>query len=455
MHMRTELKNKKQYFIGSAQIMLVASILLIFMQCNQCKEVDSDLSIEWETRIGEVPVELWGVNDYEVTDLISVKDSLYKARMQAIKPSLVRVHFAYIADEFTDSIARTWDEELIVDCFKHAAEAFGDAKIMLNPIAKWPEWLCDKNLVLNQQQENELVQLFVDFLKIIKRNNIRVDYWEILNERENLYYKAGKLPQLWSLFNRIVREFRKIEADIVIGGPGLTYPKEPHFSMFLDSCIHNIDFVSWHNYASPNPTTSNTFILNNAVSTIDSFANYVIEQAKLRNAKHEMQYFLTELNIQWTWSPIEERHANHIGALYMALVVEELAKYPINGVAMWHFKGNSYGIIDKDNHMRTPAYLYQWGNEFIWGDRFQSSLSSNVVENDLKIMAVKNSSGKSVLVINRSKANQYQINLNAIGFNSNALVQLIDEQNQTPLTITGHVITVPKHALLFISEALK
>jgi xylan 1,4-beta-xylosidase len=437
---------------------LIISLLTIGVSCSENTKDNGDVVVDWHDTVGYFPKALWGVNDYEITYAQRVKDPAYIRAMQRLDPALVRIHYGYIADQFTDSSTRSWNEDMIVECFNHAYKAYGDAKIMLNPIAKWPDWLGDKNEVLTPEGEDELVNLFKEFLRITQRNNIRIDYWEILNERENLYHENNQLDKLWSLFNRIVSEMQEIDPDIVIGGPALTYPQEPHFSTFLNNCREDVDFITWHNYASPNPSTETSYILNEAVHVIDSFANKVVDEVQNKDNHHIDEFYLTEFNIQWTWEPFEKRHANHIGALYMALVANELSKYPISGITMWHFKGNAYGLIDKENHFRPAAYLYEWGNNFIYGEKVAINYTDTLVKNDVEVIATVNNHGRAVLLINRSPETTYEVKPNDLGFDlkNHAMVALMDEHHQIPDTVclTGNdqIIDIPPHAIVLVKD---
>ncbi len=427
-----------------------------------CKNQDfkGDVHINWQEPVGSLPQALWGVNDYEITYPERVSDTGFQQLMREVAPGLIRIHYGYIADKFTDSLTRTWDEDLVVRCFTEAGKAYGDAKIMVNPIAKWPDWLADKNDPLSHSQEEELINLFTDFLRITKNHDIKVDYWEILNERENLYHENGQLPQLWNLFNRIVSEMQAIDPEIIIGGPAITYPKEPHFSSFLDSCGENIDFISWHNYASPNPSTPTEFILNDAVTTIDSFANYVLSTVEKKNLPNITEFFLTEFNIQWTWEPFETRHANHIGAIYMGSIVDKLSKYPMSGVTMWHFKGHSYGIIGNNNEMRPAGYLYEWGNRALHGERYNVYFKEDSIRKYLNVIPVENEETRSVLIMNTSGDKLFNFVLNDLSFKNAEEVKIvcIDKSRQSPDTVKisspYQDIVIPPHSLMFINATL-
>jgi xylan 1,4-beta-xylosidase len=426
--------------------------------CTQKSNFMGDVQVKWNAPVGKIPQSIWGVNDYEITDYKRVSDQGFQDLMQEVAPGLIRIHYGYIADEFTDSVSRTWNEELVLKCFQEAQKAYGNAKIMMNPVAKWPDWLADKNDPLTKSQEEELIGLFTDFLKITKEHNIRVDYWEILNERENLYYKNDQLPRLWTLFNKIVSEMRSIDPDLVIGGPAFVYPKEPLFSSFLDACGRNIDFISWHNYASPDPSTPNEFILNDAVANIDSFANYVLERVDEKELDNIKEFFLTEFNIQWTWSPFETRHADHIGALYMGLVVNELSEYPLSGVTMWHFKGHSYGMIGKHNEIRPVGYLYDWGNQSLYGDRYNARYKNDTIKEYLKVMPVLKGGEKSVLFLNRSADKAPHIVLSDLSLEDEESIKILcmDKNNQVPDTIRGFSsdskIEIPPHSVMYINS---
>ena len=72
--------------------------------------------------------------------------------------------------------------------------------------------------------------------------------------------------------------------------------------------------------------------------------------------------------MQWTWRPYERRHANSVGAAFHVTLVPALARAGVDGAAVWHAKGNAYGLIDGDGRVRATGQLFLWANRYAHGE---------------------------------------------------------------------------------------
>lgn len=392
-----------------------AFIGLLMLLCSfKLTNPNNDIvaQIDWDDKKCEITKNHWSVNDYETITPSLISDTGLWSFSQRLKPKIVRIHQASMADSLTSSLTRTWNKDKIRICFEQAAKAFPDAHFLLNPVCNWPEWMHVGGLILNKPQEEEIIRLYRDFALLITELKIPVYAIEIFNERDQVYDNLGKLPQLWNLFNRIHNAILQVNSSIHIAGPALTWPKKYWVESFLDSCGHNTDIFTWHCYVSGNPATTNKEIVK-GVNKIDSFANYT--QTAIFNRKlSNLRNCISEYNIQWVWEPLEIRHGNSVGAVFQSLMVTKLAQESLDAIMVWHLKGLSYGLINADNTVRTTGYLYLWGNEFLYGNMVETKTS----DVRLTLVAVIRPDGtRSILLINKSDDRlTYDLVMNHTGF---------------------------------------
>jgi xylan 1,4-beta-xylosidase len=354
------------------------------------------VSVDWNTTVSNVDPKLWGVNDEQITNPTSTANAGFNQYLTQLNPELIRVHHAGLADDWTDPTTKTWDVAKIKAGFENAT-GYADAKIMLN-VPWWPSWMGSSNTPLPAAQEEAFINLFAD-LVIIMRDSVKRDvaYWEITNEREDTYARVGQLPVLWNLVNRIADRIRVLNPDAKLGGPALTWANPAWTESFLDICGPNLDFVSWHNYASGTPTTTNDRLFFTLLDQIDGNTKYMLSAIEKRGLN--LETYLTEYNVQWTWTPFEIRHANHVGAVFQACYLRRAALRNLNGVTVWHLKGNAYGLIDGSNAQRATGSLYRWGTQYLHGRMAASTVADSTVE----VFPVRMPDGKrSMLLMNKT-----------------------------------------------------
>lgn len=351
-------------------------------------------SVNWNRVVGQMKPAMWGINDYEVTNPQTAADPKFQQLLGEFQTPLIRIHHGSFATSWTNADTKTWDVEKIRAGLK-SSTGFGKAKLMMN-ISHWPGWL-SKNEILTPQEEDQFAALMGELARVMRDEIKRpVDYWELTNEFDTTYERNNQLPALWRLFNKCVAAVRKVEPKAKIGGPALTWPKPLWLDGFFQNCGQNIDFVTWHNYASGDIYDSNEMVFSKA-PVIAGMAQDVLNAAKKYVPNRKLEFFLTELNIKWVWDPIERRHGNNIGALFLASTLHQLAKTNIDGVTMWHAKGGSYGLIDGDNTMRSTGHLYRWSKSL--PGRVMEAKSGNEL---LEIIPIQRGQNKSLLLLNKA-----------------------------------------------------
>lgn len=355
-----------------------------------------NLEIDWDKEAYVLTKQHWSVNDYEILHPNKVAQTGLSDYTQKISPAIIRIHQAQIADKWSDDILHTWNYERIAASFNAAHETYGDAVVLLNPICRWPKWLTTKE-GLTEEQADKLVKMCHDLAVFIKQYpEWNIGYWEILNEGEQYWEDNDILTQYWNLFNRIAITVKEVLPEIKVGGPALTWPKPTWLLSFLDCCGKNIDFISWHNYGSGNPEVLTSQILSESISAMAKHAAYVRQECTKRGL--DVEYFLTEYNVQWVWTPFDIRHANNEGAVFQASVINHLAPLT-DAICVWHLKGHSYGLIDDNNAIRATGQLYLWGNKYLTGSVKKYTSNNQQIE---AIPIVNDNGSKAILLINKS-----------------------------------------------------
>ena len=270
-------------------------------------------------------------------------------------------------------------------------------------LSDWPKWFSESK-VIDPSKLDQAASIVTELVETAAATGVRVDGWELLNEADNAYKKADRLPELWNLFNAIADAAREADPTAQIGGPALTWANPDWVEPFLDACGDRIDFFSWHNYAGGKPTMPNDKLMEQ-VKKIVGHLTYVKKELAERGLD-EVETHLTEFNVQWTWKPYERRHANNVGAVFQASAIASLAAGGIDGIAMWHAKGNAYGLIDSDDAMRATGQLFAlspWLRGRIAGVTSAGALGDGMYEGLLAIPVVRDDGGRSVLLLNRSE----------------------------------------------------
>lgn len=407
------------------------------------------VSTDWNLPKGEVKSDLWSVNDYEIMygDTDRPADRAFNDYLEEIQPGIIRIHNAALVWEWTDSETKTWDREKIKQGFAKAY-GFKGSKLLLN-ISHWPSFIHDGD-ILPLDKKQALIDLLLDLQTLLKEENIKVDYWEVLNENDNKYEQAGKLPELWSLLKDIMVALKAADPNTKVGGPALTWPKQIWVDGFLDECGGVIDFMSWHNYASGDPSTSNQDVVN-AIGTLENHAKTVMDALKKRNIIG-IETFLSEFNVQWTWTPYEKRHHNHVGAVFQAGVIHRMSKLGVDGAFAWHAKGNSYGLLRADNEVSAPGHVYKWGQRYLTGNEYTSTATDNAIET----WSIGNGANRSTLILNKSAETKKLNTANILGASNTNDVRILQINSSgykpEPMTLADQIDLKPYSVTLITDK---
>ena len=380
------------------------------------------LNVDWNTTQAKLSSMHWGVNNYAASHQTTY-DKFHVDFLNTIKPGLVRIHRAGLVENWTDASTRDWDKEKIRTVMTNVAPGHVNSKVILC-MDEWPSWI-QSGGVLATDKEQELIDLLVKLPGIMTELGFKIDYYEFLNERDNTYQNEGKINELWDLIYRIASAMKQRYPEIKVGGPALTWPNSAWYKPFIDKCSDVIDFISWHNYASGDPSTTNEELFSGSLNLIGtSYPSGVISYLKSKGLDGKIETFLDEYNVQWTWTPYEPRHHNHVGAAWMALLIKRLAVQGISGATVWNSKDGSYGLLPGDFYS-APAQMFMWGAKYLRGD--MKTVSGK--ESTLELIPVESETGvRSLLVVNKSEEIATLLDLYAI-------MGVVDDSNLKALVL--------------------
>ena len=220
---------------------------------------------------------LWGINDSELYDPKRAADAKYQKLLGDLDAPFIRLHHAGSSDDWTNAQTRDWDVEKIKASLNNSS-GYGDAKIMVN-IANWPGWL-SKSEILEPDKVPEFAALCARLVKVMRDDaKYPVAYWEITNELDNKYEKAGKLDDLWKLYNAVAAAMRREDSTAKLGGPALTWAKPIWVEGFLKNCS-DVQFVSWHNYGTGDLYETNADIYEKVGSNVGDNARAALNLVK-------------------------------------------------------------------------------------------------------------------------------------------------------------------------------
>lgn len=356
-----------------------------------------DASIDWSQSTGTLTPLHWGINEHEVNNPKSADDAKFQELLGALDPTFIRIHQAGLVNKWTDAVTRDWDVEKIKAGFA-ASRGYGDAKLMIT-FDEWPDWL-SKSKTLEPEKHAEFAALCARLMKVMRDDvKVPITYWEITNELDNRYEKAGKLPELFGLYGTVAAAMRKQDPTAKLGGLAFTWGNPKWIGPFLET-KPDIDFLSWHNYGTGDLYEANEAIFKKVDSNIGGIARGVLAQIKAHPPVRPIETFVNETNVKYTWDPYERRHQNAVGTIFHASVVHELASLGVSGVNLWQERGNAYGSLIDGKNGTFPSYtLYSWGPKYLVGQMFKATAGD---EKSLEIIAVNGKNGKAVLLINKA-----------------------------------------------------
>jgi xylan 1,4-beta-xylosidase len=359
--------------------------------------ITAKVTVDWAKVVARTTPFTFGSNDYEITRLEAAADPVYQSRLADLGIALIRIHHAELSDRWTNPTTQTWDEAKIKAGYD---ASYPQQPTIIQNIPGWPKWMAQsQDGLLDPSEYDNYAAFCAQLVEILnQRQQRKVVYWEPLNEQDVRYQKAGKLDELWTIYNKAAIAMKRQDPQIKVGGPVLTWDESRRLAAFLKACEPNVDFISWHRYGSSDAKASTDTLM----SYTPKYKTQVQEFRRLAKQyipDRNVPLLLGEYNINYDWRSGENRQHTHVGAVWFASVLKNLADAGIDMATSWHLKDGVYGLIDPKNNLRPAATVFAWGIEYLTGTVMHADSNHPFVE----AMAVSQADGGgSLLLINKS-----------------------------------------------------
>jgi hypothetical protein len=372
----------------------------------------TNITVDWRTILSRLTPGTFGTNDFQITSSQSASDETYHNLLVQNGLKLLRFHNANLSNAWSSATTRTWDATLVQQAYSAYNTAYdGQLPTIIQNIPNWPSWMTQNNGILDPSEYDEYANFCASLVGIINRDlHQGVVYWEPLNEMEKVYAQAGKLNDLWTIYNRAAVAMKAVDPSIKVGGPALSYNDTAMLTSFLQASGANVDFVSWHRYNGGDPSASTSSILANT-------PNYAGSVTAMRNVVNQylpgktVELQLGEYNINYNYASGENRQNTYIGAIWFASVQKYLAESSIDQATQWNAKDDYYGLYDYYNNPRLSATVFHWTNHYFVGDVVKTTSNQSGVE----AFAVAQADGsKSILLINKLNTST-SVSLSSLG----------------------------------------
>lgn len=364
---------------------------------SSANSITAKVTVDWAKVVARTTPFTFGSNDYEITRPEAAADPVYQSRLADLGIGLIRIHHAELSDRWTNPTTQTWDEAKIKAGYD---ASYPQQPTIIQNIPAWPKWMVQsEDGLLDPSEYDNYAAFCAQLVEILnQRQQRKVVYWEPLNEQDVRYQKAGKLDELWTIYNKAAIAMKRQDPQIKVGGPVLTWDESRRLAAFLKACEPNVDFISWHRYGSSDAKASTDALM----SYTPNYRNQVQEFRKLAHQyipDRNVSLLLGEYNINYDWRSGENRQHTHVGAVWFASVLKNLADAGIDMATSWHLKDGVYGLIDPENNLRPAATVFAWGIKYLTGTVMQADSNHSFVE----AMPVLQKDGtRSLLLINKS-----------------------------------------------------
>ncbi|MBD2101881.1 GH39 family glycosyl hydrolase [Leptolyngbya sp. FACHB-261] len=388
------------------------------------------VNVDWGTVQGTTSQLHFGLNAFRGFNPQDATNPAYNSNLAYMNPGIIRYHNAGMMndsainpDGLIDVANRRWDTTKITQALSASLGAFTNQPLRLINIPDWPAWMdANRDGFLDTNQFDNYAAFCAELVKIVNRDNqFGVTHWEVTNEKDGQYFtqfrnnsgwgplkdpsKPDRLDELSTIYNKCATAMHQMDPTIKIGGPALSRPDlQPFYSRFINATTQNLDFFSFHAYASGSRDTPDTNVYDGTRS-IGRYTKSIVDTLNQASPNRHIPVFLDEYNISWTWQTRDARMAGNKGTVFDALAMVEAINNGADATLAWNEKDEIYGKTDSRNALRPSAHMFHLFNQLLVGNRVATTSSDN---QSVVAFAVSNptSAQHSYLLINRS--NQVQ-----------------------------------------------
>ena len=384
--------------LKSKLLAAVVSVNALFSGVAQAAPYNVSVTVDFNKSIAKTTAMTFGSNADEWTLASNNTNPAFLPQFDNTKITFLRAHGEFIKS-WTNSTTKSWNADEI----NAAYNAFGNRPVtFVQNIPYWPRWMKqDSNGLLDPSEYNNYANFCAQLVNIVNiQQKRKVQYWEPFNEMDDRYINAGKINELWIIYNKAAVAMKNMDPTIKVGGPAANWENPNFIGSFLKYSLSNIDFVSWHRYLTGNPNISTQTLMSQAYYFGDMVNQIrgLISQYTTR----KIPVFLGEYNINYTWNGGETRNTTIIGAVWFASVLRGLAETGADMATQWNLKNDYYGLMNTSFVARPALTTYRWANKFFVGTVYKETSNNS----NLEVLAVKRADGmRSIALINKADSN--------------------------------------------------
>lgn len=365
------------------------------------RPISAQIRVDWRRVLSRSTRQVFGTNDFQILYDRDPVHRLYYRRLAEIGPGVLRLHNAGLSDAWSDPQKRAWKPEAIASAYDALLSEQPDPVTIVQNIPGWPHWMKQDRGQLDASEYDNYARFAAGLVRIVNGDQKRgVRFWEPLNEQDNAYKRAGRLDELWKIYNLTARAMKAVDPTIRVGGPAATYDDRPTLESFLKASAPNVDFLSWHRYGSGNRNDSTDALMAYTPRYGDQVATFRA-LAKRYIPDRPVPLLLGEYNINYSYRSGETRQHSQAGAAWFASVLKHLAESGIDMATSWNARDTFYGLLDnsKGVALRPAAVVFGWANRYLVGDVVRTESDEEAVE----ALCVCHADGsRGALLINKS-----------------------------------------------------
>ncbi|EIP98070.1 alpha-L-arabinofuranosidase [Opitutaceae bacterium TAV1] len=341
--------------------------------------------IEETSESGEATVSInWGKTGEHVSPLLyslnglrRAPDPTWEAGIALMRPPLIRQHSSSLARSWFVETADgkvTWDYAKVRATFEASRPPAGTFR--MHNVNIWPaSWDADEDGRLDPDRVDDFARLYADLVRFVNiEMKAGIQYWEITNEKDMPYWRKPRkdntpdVAALARVYNTTAAAIRAVDPTVKIGGPAACSPLPMGpLVEFARLTRDQLDFFSFHHYATGNNTEPDQVIYEKAFVMADDARNLIRRIDAVMKGK-VIEYHLNEFNICYSWRKPEPRMTNHKGAVFDALSLIAYTRVPgLTATNAWGAMDRVYGKMDQRGSLRPGAYVYHYFNRLLSG----------------------------------------------------------------------------------------
>jgi xylan 1,4-beta-xylosidase len=342
--------------------------------------VSVKVTVSWGRPVTRTTERSFGINLFAAFDPAISAESRYRENLAFMGATLVRFHsMEMMRDSATppgwlNMNKRGWDRDKIRRALTWLP-APGVSAIMNIP--GWPEWMdANGDGLLDRDRYDEFAALCASLVRIVNVDLKRgIKYWEITNEKDTAYWvgpterrEPDRIRELAEIYNACATAMKAVDPVIATGGPAaargdLLAP----LRQFALAVMPNLDFFTFHAYASGDRTDSDRLVYERA-DGLGWQAREAVRMLQAESPDRRIPVFLDEFNISRSWETRDPRMTGSKGAVFDTIVLAECARANCDSALSWNERDGIYGKTSPQGELRPGARILRLFNRRLVGD---------------------------------------------------------------------------------------